>query len=254
MDLQLTSHIDLTLVLLYVFWIFFAGLIYYLHRESKREGYPLVPDGFKMGRETPSVDPVGPKTFLLQGGQSFTLKGGRPDTRELNLKPAANFPGAPFEPTGEAMLDGVGPAAYAMRGDHPDLTYENEPKIVPLRSSGDFYLEKRDADPRGMPVVGADGNVGGTIVDCWFDKSEYIMRYYEVEIAGGRRVMLPSNFARVDGYRREVRVKAILASQFASVPAIKSDRQITLLEEEKIMGYFGGGFLYATPSRMEPLL
>ena len=38
----ITGYIDVAQMVLYAFWIFFAGLIYYLHREDKREGYPLV--------------------------------------------------------------------------------------------------------------------------------------------------------------------------------------------------------------------
>ncbi len=38
---MITSNIDFAQVLLYAFWLFFAGLIYYLRREDKREGYPL---------------------------------------------------------------------------------------------------------------------------------------------------------------------------------------------------------------------
>jgi len=38
------------------------------------------------------------------------------------------------------------------------------------------------------------------------------------------------------------------------VPATRAPDSITLLEEEKICAYFGGGLLYATPSRQEPLL
>jgi photosynthetic reaction center H subunit len=34
---------------------------------------------------------------------------------------------------------------------------------------------------------------------------------------------------------------------------IKNPEQITLLEEEKIMAYFGAGTLYATPQRQEPV-
>jgi photosynthetic reaction center H subunit len=41
----ITSNIDFAQVLLYAFWLFFAGLIYYLRREDKREGYPLDSDG-----------------------------------------------------------------------------------------------------------------------------------------------------------------------------------------------------------------
>ena len=37
----ITSHIDVAQVVLYAFWIFFAGLIFYLRREDRREGYPL---------------------------------------------------------------------------------------------------------------------------------------------------------------------------------------------------------------------
>jgi photosynthetic reaction center H subunit len=39
----ITSYIDIAQVVLYLFWIFFFGLIIYLHREGKREGYPLLP-------------------------------------------------------------------------------------------------------------------------------------------------------------------------------------------------------------------
>jgi photosynthetic reaction center H subunit len=38
------NYIDLPTILIYLFWFFFAGLILYLHRENKREGYPLESD------------------------------------------------------------------------------------------------------------------------------------------------------------------------------------------------------------------
>lgn len=34
-------HLDGAQIVLYAFWLFFFGLIYYLRREDKREGYPL---------------------------------------------------------------------------------------------------------------------------------------------------------------------------------------------------------------------
>jgi photosynthetic reaction center H subunit len=40
----ITSYIDVAQVVLYAFWIFFFGLILYLRREDKREGYPLESD------------------------------------------------------------------------------------------------------------------------------------------------------------------------------------------------------------------
>jgi len=38
---NITGYVDLAQILLYVFWIFFAGLIYYLAMENHREGYPM---------------------------------------------------------------------------------------------------------------------------------------------------------------------------------------------------------------------
>ena len=35
-----------------------------------------------------------------------------------------------------------------------------------------------------MPVIGCDGKQGGTVKDVWVDRSEYIMRYLEVEVSG----------------------------------------------------------------------
>ncbi len=54
--------------------------------------------------------------------------------------------------------------------------------------------------------------------------------------------------------RRRVVVDAVRASQFANAPAIAAADHITLYEEERVMGYFGGGYLYATPARQEPWL
>ena len=35
---DITARIDVAQVVLAAFWVFFAGLGYYLHREDKREG------------------------------------------------------------------------------------------------------------------------------------------------------------------------------------------------------------------------
>ncbi|MBC8056202.1 MAG: PRC-barrel domain-containing protein, partial [Rhizobiales bacterium] len=112
-----------------------------------------------------------------------------------------------------------------------------------------------DPDPRGLPVIGADGAVAGTVRDMWVDRAEVVFRYLEVEVpvaGAARRVLLPMNFARVDSQR--VKVRAILAAQFAQVPGTRNPDAVTLLEEDKIMGYYGGGTLYATAARQEPLL
>jgi photosynthetic reaction center H subunit len=254
----LTAHIDLALVVLYVFWAFFAGLIWYLHRENKREGYPLVTDR-RDGRVSVVGYPVPPppKTFLLPHGGSVTVPNDKREQRAIALRQTAGFAGAPYEPTGNPLVDGVGPASWAERADEPDLTIDGLPKIVPLRAAPAYHVADRDPNPIGWAVVGGDRGLAGTVVDVWVDQSEFLARYLEVEVpsAGGpRRVLLPLNFARLDPRRGEVTVRALYADQFAGVPGLANPNQVTLLEEDKITGYYGGGLLYATPARTEPLL
>ena len=67
-------------------------------------------------------------------------------------------------------------------------------------------------------------------------------------------MLLPSGFVRYDAAGRKVKVVAITAGQFAGVPSIASAEQVTKLEEDKIMAYFGSGHLLAVPSRSEPLI
>ena len=40
----ITGYIDVAQVTLYVFWVFFSGLIFWLRQEDRREGYPLESD------------------------------------------------------------------------------------------------------------------------------------------------------------------------------------------------------------------
>jgi photosynthetic reaction center H subunit len=67
-----------------------------------------------------------------------------------------------------------------------------------------------------------------------------------------RIVLLPINFCRISP--NGVKVRSILSHQFARVPVTRSPVQITMLEEEKVMAYYGAGTLYAEPSRQESLV
>jgi photosynthetic reaction center H subunit len=174
---------------------------------------------------------------------------------ELKAVPVDGYNGSPLVPTGNPMVDGVGPAAWADRADVTEKTYEGEPKLVPLRAAVGFDIAGRDRDPRGMPALGADGESGGTVVDLWVDRSEMIVRHLEIAVpmpgGGTRNVLLPINFARLsaDG----VHVKAIYADQFRKVPGTRDPQLVTMLEEEKIMAFYGAGTLYADADRAEPL-
>lgn len=251
----LTDYMDVGQMTLYVFWIFFAGLIYYLRREDKREGYPLESTRSRDIRIQGWPPMPEPKSFKLQDGSLVYAPKAGPRVAELPAAAPAAWPGAPIEPTGNPMIDGVGPAAYAKREEVPDLTLDGHPKIVPMRVATEFTVEERDPDPRGMEVVGTDGEVGGVVTDIWVDRAEPQIRYLEVEVsavAGKRRVLLPINFTRVKD--RFVKVQSITGRQFADVPGLRHPDQITLREEDQICAYYAGGHLYAEPARLGPWL
>ena len=248
----ITQYIDLAQLVLYAFWIFFAGLIYYLLRENHREGYPM-----DSGRHPPvhieGWPPVPePKVFKLANGHEMLSPPPPGPPEFLQAEPSHRLLGAPLEPTGNPLLAGIGPGAWANRADIPDVTFHGDPKIVPLRADPEFGVAVQDNDPRGLPVLGADDEVAGTVGELWVDRSEILFRYIEVKLAGsGKAVLIPINFARIT--KHSVKVQAIYAYQFVDVPGLRTADQITMLEEEKIMGYYGAGLLYADPLRQEPL-
>ncbi|MBU8540563.1 photosynthetic reaction center subunit H [Falsiroseomonas tokyonensis] len=250
-------QMDLAAGLLYAFFAFFFILCLWLHREGKREGYPLISDRPDHPLRVPIEGFPGVprlKVFKLKHEDHHAASRRERDLTGL-VVPADGYPGAPLIPTGDAMRDGVGPAAYAERADVPDLAFDDDlPKIVPLRAAPGFSIGETDPDPRGKPVVTLDGKIAGVVVDLWVDRSEMILRYLEVEATGAaRRVLVPMFLATINS-AGTVRVISVTAAQLAAAPAIAQPEQITLLEEDKVAAYFGGGHFYATPERSEALL
>ena len=248
---NITGYIDLAQILLYVFWIFFAGLIWYLVMEGHREGYPM--ESGSSGRAVIKGFPIPePKTFLLEGGRRVIVPNLTRKEPAYNAVASHPSSGSPIEPTGDAMTAAVGAGAYSNREDVPERTTHGVPLIQPLRIANDFSVAPQDVDPRGLPVMAGDGKQGGTVKDIWIDSAEMMFRYLEVEITGGKTVLLPITFSLIR--RNQVEVHAIYARHFAAVPALKNPDQVTKLEEEKITAYYGGGTLYADVTRSEPLI
>ena len=246
----ITQYIDVAQIVLYMFWLFFAGLIYYLARENHREGYPM-DSGRENGPKITGWPVPEPKTFKMADGHEILAPDvNRPDGT-YHAEPAWGWNGAPLDPVGNPLLAGVGPGAWAQRADVPDMTHHGEVKIVPLRVATDHRISAQDTNPIGLPVIGGDGDVAGHVCDVWVDRAEALPRYLEVSLPDGRRVLTPIPFARIR--RTEVVVNAILSTQFGQVPALRHPEQITLLEEEKVSAYYGAGTLYATPHRQEPI-
>ena len=247
--------VDLALVTLYLFWLFFAGLIYWLQRENMREGYPLEDEDGNPAPNQGLFPLPEQKVFKLPHGRGDVAvpSTGRYDTRTLALKRTAESDGAPYEPTGDPLVDGVGPAAWVERRDLPELDGKGHPKIVPMRMASEFMVSA-GRDPRGLPVVASDGAVVGEISDLWIDEPEQLVRYLEITLddagEGANVRLLPMALARVRSDR--VKVHSLNGAQFAKVPSTKSPNQVTLLEEEKICAYYCGGKLYASSERLEP--
>lgn len=247
--------IDFAVISVFTFFIFFVGLILYLRREDRREGYPLEEDASGRVR-TPGgiLFTAQPKTFRLPAGGTLTVPNKNRDRRPLAARRTSVAPGSPLVPTGNPLADGVGPAAYAERAKVPDVTAHGDLKIVPMRVATNFSIAAGDPDPRGMLVMGADNAVAGSVSDVWVDRAEWTIRYLEVALNGGGSVLLPITGCLIKKARRHVLVDAITAAQFDGVPKLASPDQVTFYEEERIVAYYGGGYLYATPSRTEPWL
>ncbi|MGX9355051.1 photosynthetic reaction center subunit H [Roseobacteraceae bacterium S113] len=250
-DVFFFGDFDLASLSIWLFWFFFAGLVFYLQRENMREGYPLEDDNGEAAANQGPFPVPEDKTFLLPHGRGEVVvpSGQHPDRTDLALERTSTSNGFPFEPTGDPMLDGVGPASWAPRQDWPELDGHGHPKIVPL-SSNDSYGFKAGRDPRGMMVVAADGAKVGTVDDMWIDAPEMLVRYLSVDMGDGNSRLLPMPMARIKS--NHIRVMSIYGKHFADVPQTASKTQITLLEEEKIVAYYGGGYLYADSRRTDP--
>jgi len=250
------QHYDLAMIALYVFWVAFALIILYLRNEDRREGYPLV---HETARGLRVVFPKGgtrPKTFLTMHGP-HTPGNPEPDMAG-KLVASRGTPGSPYLPTGNPMQDGVGTASYALRADVPDLTFDEQlPKIVPLRAAPGFDIAHADFDPRGWPMQAADGDFVGMISDLWVDRSDVLLRYVEVTVAGeagNRQVIIPIALVNFNERKHRAATSSVTAAQFRAAPGLANPAQVTLREEDRISGYFAGGYLYATPRRSEPCL
>lgn len=248
------GNFDLASAAIWLFYIFFAGLIYYLQTENMREGYELEDDD---GNVAPNQGPFPlpkDKTFKLPHGRGeLTVpSGARKDRDDLALARTSKAAGSPYVPTGDPMADGVGPASWAPRRDVPELDGHGHVKIRPMSMLKDFS-HTAGRDPRGKAVVSGDGEVMGRVTDMWVDVPEALVRYLQMDMnpeGQGNMRLIPINLCRIQEDR--VTVKSLYAHNFAGIPATKKADEVTLLEEDKITGYYAGGTLYASEKRLEP--
>lgn len=251
------DNIDFAQMVLYAFWIFFAGVVFYIRREDRREGFPLeTVHPRKVLNENNPLIPT-PKRFALPDGGEYFAPSFERDEREIEA--TQDLPTTPYDPISDGMGSNVGPATHAERDDHPEKTYDGHNAIVPMRVAEDYSVTA-GADPRGWDVVDIEDEVVGTVKDIWVDRPEMQARYIEVELASddedaeAETRLMPMTMGVVQTDEEVYRLEAMTAAQFAKVPTIANGDEITVLEEEKICAYFAGGRRYATPKRVAPLI
>ncbi|MFN4239928.1 MAG: photosynthetic reaction center subunit H [Erythrobacter cryptus] len=256
----IVGTLDVAELAFLLFFVFFIALVFYLNRESRREGYPLEDE--QTGKIHPgSLFDGDKKVFKLPHGRGTYVPEDNPrDDINIPAVQAFNAAGAPWVPTGDPMIDGLGPAAWANRAKYPDLTFDGRPRIVPIGQSHEIIVSPRDPQLIGWPVVAADGVTVGKVSEIWVDQAEHIIRYLEIETNSGKKVLAPMMVARVQtkGFFNDkpelVEIDAITSAQFDNVPQLETPGIITRYEEDRIQAYFGGGYMYATPERSEAWL
>ncbi|MEJ8562284.1 photosynthetic reaction center subunit H [Yoonia sp. GPGPB17] len=242
---------DLASAAIWLFWIFFAGLIVYLQTENMREGYPLRDDEDGVPANESLLPMPKEKTFKLRDGRGELTVPSREyeDAKmrnDLALAQSSAASGSPWIPTGDPMVDGVGPASWAPRRDEPELDAHGHVKIRPMSLLADFKISA-GRDPRGLAVVGRDGEVVGRVTDMWVDVPEQMVRFLTVDLnpeGTGKTRLIPINMAKIGTDR--VVVRSLMESNWDNVPATRSMEQVTVLEEDKIMAYYAGGTMYAS--------
>ena len=251
------GNFDLASLSIWLFWLFFALLIYYLQTENMREGYPLEDED---GRATANQGPfpvLKPKKRIMPHGRGVHIVPSKENEdahrrTDLALERTSMSGGFPMRPTGDPMNDGVGPASWAPRADHPELDGKGYPKIVPISTNAHFGVSA-GRDPRGLPVVGRDYVKVGKVSDLWIDEPEQLVRYIEIELDaayGGGKRLVPMTLCVIK--EKWMCVRSLTEGRFAGIPVTKSDKQVTLLEEDKISGYVAGGLMYAVePQKMD---
>ncbi|MEO0872023.1 MAG: photosynthetic reaction center subunit H [Pseudomonadota bacterium] len=264
----IAGKFDVAELTFFLFFFFFIGLVIYLNRESRREGYPLE-DEFTGKLESAPLIAADKKVFKLPHGRGTYVPEDAPrDGVDIPAERMFHGGGAAYIPTGNPMKDGLGPAAWANRQDYPDLTFDGRPRIVPIGASHEIEIAPNDPNIVGWPVYDCNVELAGKVSDIWVDQSEHIIRYLEIETNSGKKVLAPIFVAVVQtkgalGGLMEgllppqpelVQIDAITKDHFDDVPGLAAPGQITRLEEDKIMAYYGGGYMYATPERSEPVL
>ena len=223
------GNLDVAQITLYAFWLFFAGLIFYLRREDRREGYPLENEAAGRLRPRDFLWIPTPKTFRRSDGREVSAPNFRADTRPINATKTEPWPGAPLD--AEWRSDGcadVGP--WQLRRTRRRTI--QDPSMVttssfPCAFATNFAVAGGERKPDRLCGQSAptgrrpepSGTSGSTEANACFATT----RSRSAGAENGS--FFRSTFAKVDAKRRSVAVSALLAAQFAGVSVDARSRQ-----------------------------
>lgn len=92
-------------------------------------------------------------------------------------------------------------------------------ELAELHSHGEYRICKGQSDPRGWPVRTADDRELGKISDLIIDEVALNARYLVCTFAlEGRRVLIPTGFARLDDRGRVVHLDFITRQDLQRLP------------------------------------
>ena len=254
----ITGYIDVAQLVLYVFWIFFAGLIYYLAaRTSARAIRWRRTNGRERDVRASRRSRAQDLHMLAHGGEATVPEHDARRDRCSGRAGIALWPARRWCPPATRCSTASGPGAYAERADVPDTDFEAHAKIVPLRVAD--RLRRRAARPRSARHDGRSAPTARSAAPwstCGSTSSEAIVplpRGRGRRAGGKRHVLLPMNFARDPAPRRRQGARdprRPVRRRAGHARARPGDHA----RGGKIMAYYGAGTLYAEPSRQEPLL
>lgn len=106
------------------------------------------------------------------------------------------------------------------------MALEETDRVVPLGQLDDFEVADGDPDVRGWEVLASDGRKIGEVDELLVDERAMKVRYLDVDVddalagrGGGRHVLIPVGYARLDRDRDRVLVDALSSADVGGVPA-----------------------------------
>ncbi|MBO6768343.1 MAG: PRC-barrel domain-containing protein [Erythrobacter sp.] len=212
-------------------------------RAFGSNGAPYVPTG------DPFADGLGPAAWAERMHTPDLTASGKPRIVPLSSTDHVSVSPRDPNPVGMTVIGADGETAGMVTEAWVDMSEHH------IR-----YLEIGDAETPGsaspQPVVVETQTVAA--VDPATETAVVVeTESVRTPASGGPgtgALLVPMAMAKIRKRKGVIVVDALRADQFAGAPRPATPGQITLNEEERIVAYFGGGYLYADPQRQEPII